>query len=381
MAPTGARLEKIQARDFEGKQSTTSSRKFTVNMTVENRACPVKLVEWPLRQDFDGILGQSWLSRENPDIDWSARTVSWRRRTRRNLPREWTPPHSNEPTIEYDVAEEFQRNLKSGLYAEVYHLDVVADNGKVKPDADVSSLIREFADSLRAELPEGLPPERDIEHSVQLKQGAVPASRPRFRQAHVEKAALKFFVDKLLHKKWIERSSSPWVSNIFAVPKRDTVTGQLPTKTQWVRGGDPSKPVRWVIDYRYVNSATNIPRIPIPRINEIFDRLAGAHVFTLIDLALGYHQMRMAFDSRQFTAFHAGSEIYQWCVASMGLAGMPVTWSRLMRRIFENKDLAGFIVVFLDDICVFSKNRTEHLQHLRRVLEILRSEQLLCETQ
>ncbi|KAF4142024.1 hypothetical protein GN958_ATG08779 [Phytophthora infestans] len=179
------------------------------------------------------FLAFSWFSREIPDIDWSAQTVLWRRPTRRNLPCDWTPPPSNEPTIEYVDAEEFQRNLKSVMYAEVYHLDVVADNGKVKPDADGSSLIRELADSLREERPERLPPERDIEHSVQLKQGAVPSSRPPFRHAHVAKAALKVFVDKLLQKKWIERSSSPWVSNSFAVPERDPVTGQLPTKIQW----------------------------------------------------------------------------------------------------------------------------------------------------
>ncbi|GMF60928.1 unnamed protein product [Phytophthora fragariaefolia] len=213
------------------------------------------------------------------------------------------------------------------MYTEVFHLDEVAEDGKMKPYDDVANLVREFADYLREELPEGLPHERDIEHCVQLKQGAVPSSRPLFRHAHVGKEALQVFVDKLLRKKWIERSSSPWVSNNYAVPKRDPVTGELPTKIQWVRGGDPSKPVRWVIDYRYVNSATNIPRIPIPRINEDFDRLAGAHVFTLIDLASGYHQMK-------------------------------------------------WLLTRANDICVFSKNRSDHLQHLRRVFEVLRSEQL-----
>jgi hypothetical protein len=101
-------------------------------------------------------------------------------------------------------------------------------------------------------------------------------------------------------------------------------------------------------------------------------------VFTLIDLACGYHQMRLAIESRQYTAFRAGSEIYQWCVAPMGLAGMPGTWSRLMRRIFETSELAAFVVVYLDDICVFSRTRAEHLEHLRRVFEVLREEKLFA---
>ncbi|EGZ18893.1 hypothetical protein PHYSODRAFT_332626 [Phytophthora sojae] len=76
VAPAGTREERIQARDFEGRLSVTTSKKFTVDMTVEDRLCPVEMVEWPLRQDFDGILGKSWLRRENPDIDWAAGTVS-----------------------------------------------------------------------------------------------------------------------------------------------------------------------------------------------------------------------------------------------------------------------------------------------------------------
>ncbi|KAJ0410812.1 hypothetical protein ATCC90586_010135 [Pythium insidiosum] len=340
-APEGASLTELRARDFEGKVTWTRAHHYDVTLLVAGKESVAEFVEWPLQQEFDGILGQTWLRKENPVIDWVQGRIGWPR-------------------------------------SEVFHLDVVNTKGDVKLDTDIESLVQEFSDYLREELPDGLPPERDIEHSVVLKAGAKPSSRPPFRHAHVEQTALRSFVDKLLNKRWIEKSSSARVSNIFAVPKKDPVTGEMPTKIQWIRGGDPSKPVRWVIDYRYVNSMTDIPRIPIPRIDEVFDRLAGAHVFTLIDLASGYHQMRLAFEARQYTAFRAGSEIYQWCVAPMGLAGMPGTWSRLMRRIFETSELAAFVVVYLDDICVFSRSREEHLKHLRRVFEILREEKLFA---
>ncbi|GMF36736.1 unnamed protein product [Phytophthora lilii] len=281
-APAGTQDERIQARDFEGRRIPT-------------------------------LTGLRELFRGGPQL---VETYHGK------------PPPRREPEIEYVDADDFQRNLQSGMYAEVFPLDVVADDGNTKTDVIVENLVKEFADYLREELPEGLPPECDIEHSVQLKPGAVTSSKPPFRHAHVEKAALQVIIDKLLRKKWIKRSSSPWVLNIFAFPKRDPVTGELPSKIFWVRGGDPSKPVRWVIDYRYVNSVTELPRIPIPRIDEIFDRLGGAHVFTLIDLASVCHQMRLAFESRQYTAFRAGSEIFHWCAAPMGLAGMPGTWSR-----------------------------------------------------
>ncbi|GMF65714.1 unnamed protein product [Phytophthora lilii] len=152
-----------------------------------------------------------------------------------------------EGRVSVTASRKFTLDMSEYAEDEDFHLDVVADDGNTKTDVKVENLVKEFADYLREELPEGLPPERDIEHSVQLKPGAVPSSRPPFRHAHVEKAALQVFIDKLLRKKWIERSSSPWVSYNFAVPKRDPVTGELPSKIQWVRGGDPSKPVGWVI--------------------------------------------------------------------------------------------------------------------------------------
>ncbi|ETN06754.1 hypothetical protein PPTG_12788 [Phytophthora nicotianae INRA-310] len=142
--PAGTREQKIRARDFEGRLSMTTSRKFTVDMTVEDRMCSVELVEWPLRQEFDGILGQTWLRRENSDIDWSTEILSWKRPVRRNLPRERTPSIFVEPEIEYVDADEFQ-----GLYTEVFHLDVVTDAGTVKPDAEVTKLVGEFAYYLR----------------------------------------------------------------------------------------------------------------------------------------------------------------------------------------------------------------------------------------
>lgn len=99
-------------------------------------------------------------------------------------------------------------------------------------------------------------------------------------------------------------------------------------------------------------------------------------VFSVVDFVSGYHQMRMAVSSKQFTAFCAGTECYHWWVAPMGLAVVPGTWSRLMRRIFETEELSCFVVIYLDDICIFSKSLNEHVLHLRRVFQILREEKL-----
>ena len=222
-----------------------------------------------------------------------------------------------------------------------------------------------------------LPPSRQVEFDIDLKPGAKPSSRSPFRLSKTEQDSLESFVSELMQKGWIEISDSPWVSNIFGIPKKNQVTGKAPSRAQWLRSGDPSLPIRWVIDYRYVNSQTNIPKIPLPNIKELFDRMAHAKLFTTIDLAQGYHQRRVSTRSKKLIAFRTKNEIYQWCVAPMGLSGMPGIWSRLMRVLFGKFD---FAVVYLDDICVFSSDLKSHLIHLKAIFEVLRKEKLYART-
>lgn len=121
------------------------------------------------------------------------------------------------------------------------------------------------------------------------------------------------------------------------------------------------QPIRWVIDYRYVNNQTKIREILLSLIEELFDRMAGCAVFTVIGLAQGYHQMLVNSSSHQYTAFRMHKKTCQWFVAPMGLAGMPGVWLRLMRVFF---DKFGFVVVYLDDICTFSETNEVHKTHL-----------------
>jgi hypothetical protein len=176
-----------------------------------------------------------------------------------------------------------------------------------------------------------------------------------------------------LKRGWIELSDSPWVSNIFGIPKKDPKTGKAVKRTEWIRSGNTTIPIRWVTDYRHVSSQTIVPKIPLPRADDLFDRMVGMEYYSLLDLAQGYHQMLVHRDSRKYTAFRTHNETYQWCVAPMGLAGMPGIWSRLMRVLFDKYD---FVVVYLDDICVFSRTYEEHLKHLEIVFNVLRQEKL-----
>ena len=118
---------------------------------------------------------------------------------------------------------------------------------------------------------------------------------------------------------------------------------------------------------------SEIPKIPLPNIEDLFDQMTGSKIFTTIDLASGYHQMLVVPSSKKYTAFRTHKELLQWVVAPMGMAGMPGTWSRLMRLLFDN---CKNVVVYMDDLCIFSKSMTEHEADLRRVFEILRTNTL-----
>ncbi|OWZ08493.1 Retroelement pol Polyprotein [Phytophthora megakarya] len=114
-----------------------------------------------------------------------------------------------------------------------------------------------------------------------MKADLHPSPRALFLLSKTEQDALQLFVDELLQKHWIEVSDSPWVSNILAVLKNDQVTGKAPSRSEWIRSGNASLPVRWVLDYLYVNSQMEVPKIPLLRIEELFDRMVGCCLFLL----------------------------------------------------------------------------------------------------
>jgi hypothetical protein len=255
----------------------------------------------------------------------------------------------------------------------MYHVKITAADEPLESPPEIGELLREFKDVFPDVLPSGLPPERSVEFELNMKPDARPSSRAPFRQSKAEQEALQAFVNELLGKQWIELSDSPWVSNVFGVPKRDPTTGERQSRADWIRNGGQHGLIRWVVDYRYLNSQTLVPKIPLPNTEELFDLMATAVIFSVIDLAQGYHQMRVKPSSRPYTAFRTATETYHWCVAPMGVGGTQGVWSRLMRVLFGKYD---FVVVYLDDICVFSRSMEEHKQHLRVVFEVLRTEKL-----
>jgi hypothetical protein len=216
-------------------------------------------------------------------------------------------------------------------------------------------IVREFPDVFPEELP-GLPPEREVEFTIDILPKVSPIAQPPYRMAPKELDELKIQLQELLDKGFIRPSNSPWGAPILFVKKKD---GTL----------------RLCIDYRQLNKVTVKNRYLLPWIDDLFDQLKGAKVFLKIDLRSGYYQMRIKGQDVPKTAFRTWYEHFEFLVLPFGLTDDLALFMDLMNRVFQPY-LDKFVVVFIDDILVYSKSYEEHEQQLRQTLQTLRNSQL-----
>jgi hypothetical protein len=201
-----------------------------------------------------------------------------------------------------------------------------------------------------------MPPDRDIEFIIELLPGAPPISKRPYRMPVNELAELNKQIVELQSKGFIHPNSSPWGAPMLFMEKKDG--------TQ-----------RMCVDYRSLNKVTIKNKYPLPRMEDLFDQMKGASVFLKIDLRSGYHQLKIWESDILKTAFHTRYGLYEYTVMSFGLTNAPAYFMYLIKKVFMEY-LDKFVVVFIDDILIFSKMEEKHEKHLRMVLEKLRSNQL-----
>jgi hypothetical protein len=216
-------------------------------------------------------------------------------------------------------------------------------------------IVQEFADVFPDELP-GMPPERDVEFTINLVPGTKPIAKNAYRLAAPELAELKKQLKDLQQKGFIRPTASPWGAPVLFVKKKD---GSM----------------RLCVDYRDLNAVTIKNKYPLPQIDDLFDQLKGAKFFSKIDLRSGYHQLRVQQEDISKTAFRTCYGQYEFTVMPFGLTNALAFFMTLMNKVFM-EELDQFVVVFIDDILVYSKSAEEHGQHLRLVLGKLREHQL-----
>nr|GEU34083.1 putative reverse transcriptase domain-containing protein [Tanacetum cinerariifolium] len=216
-------------------------------------------------------------------------------------------------------------------------------------------IIRDFPEVFPDDFP-GLPPSRQVEFRIDLVPGAAPVARAPYRLEPFEIREFSIQLQELLEKEFIRPSSLPWGAPVLFVKKKD---GSF----------------RMCTDYRELNKLIVKNRYPLLRIDDLFDQLQGSSVYSKIDLRLGYHQLRIKEEDIPITAFRTRYGHFEFQVMPFGLTNVPAVFMDLMNRVC-NPYLDKFVVVFIEDILVYSKDEEENGKHLKIILELLKKKRL-----
>ena len=224
-----------------------------------------------------------------------------------------------------------------------------------RSDLDLPRVVCKYVDVFPDELP-GLPPHRDVDFNIDLHPGTATISMTPHRMEPIELQELRVQLQELLDKGFIRPSTSPWGAPVLFAKKRGKTLGLC-------------------IGYRQLNRVMIQNRYPLSRIDELFDQLRGVRVYSKIDLRTSYHQLRVREADIPKTAFRTRYGHFEVTVMPFGLTNAPAAFMDLMHRIFQPY-LDQFVVVFMDDILIYSQSEWEHEYHLRIVLQLLRDHQL-----
>ncbi|KAJ0800572.1 putative nucleotidyltransferase, Ribonuclease H [Helianthus annuus] len=331
-----------------GKTVTVNSVLSNCSLILNDHTFSINLIPMQMGS-FDIIVGMDWLRQVRSEVVCSEKFI------RLPLPNgDSLHVYGEKPSQGLKLMSCIKANkcLRKGTFAFLAH--IVEKKGKGPSISDVP-VVRDFPDVFPDDLP-GPPPARSVDFRIDLVPGATPVAKSPYRLAPSEIQELSSQLQELLDKGFIRPSTSPWGALVLFVKKKD---GSF----------------RMCIDYRELNKLTIKNRYPLPRIDDLFDQLQGATCFSKIDLRSGYHQLRVLEEDVPKTAFRTRYGHYEFVVMPFGLTNAPAVFMDLMNRVCKAY-LDRFVIVFIDDILIYSKTQEEHKRHLHLILELLRTERL-----
>ena len=355
--------------------------KVTLNLSIRQYHTKISMYVTKLSPGIDVVLGEPFMRASSAHIEYSPDGMAalkvwkdiWRFTLEPKVAQQTTKPQEG-PFLSAMQCKKAVRKARRCFLVNVMHImsdqaepaadqeasqadePIPADHAKRKnliSEARLKHLLDRYKNVFR-DLPNGLPPDRGIQHTIELESNKTPFKHP-YRLSPLELAEAKKQIAELLAKGFIKPSQSPFGAPILFVQKKD---GSL----------------RMCIDYRALNALTVRNRYPLPNIADLLDKFSGAKVFSSLDLASGYHQIRISEEDVPKTAFTTPFGHYEFRVLSFGLTNAPATFQAVMNKMFGH--LHTFCVVYLDDILIFSKTPEEHEKHLDTVLQILEREGL-----
>ena len=382
----------------DGSVSTTCKLVQSLHLYINDREICESLLVFPI-ESFDIILGMPWLKKHNPNINWETNQIVFPVSPLKNLLKannlfdsssslsfpplsspssqksnSLPPPPPSSVSISpiqicHISAKQVRKSIKKG---EQFFLLFVRQkkgssdiefnnlNGNSVSSAEEKStadILHQYSDVFPEDLPKCLPPKRFIEHKIKLQPNSSPTFRNHHRLSPQDMDELKVHLKDLLDHGFIREAHSPYGAPILFAKKAGEVKRRL------------------CIDYRDLNRITIKDRYPLPRVDELIDRLFGAKYFTKLDLRSGYHQVRVAEEDIQKTAFNTRYGQFEYLVVPFGLTSAPSTFMALMNHIL-NPYLDKFAIAYLDDVLIYSKTLEEHQQHVCTILDEFRKHKL-----
>ncbi|GKA36823.1 putative reverse transcriptase domain-containing protein, partial [Tanacetum coccineum] len=308
---------------------------------------PFKIDLMPIKiGSFDVIVGMDWLSK------YHARIICDEKIIHIPVDGETLIIRGDQSKTRLSLISCIKTNRYISRGCQVFVAQVMKKKSDEKRLEDIP-VVREFPEVFLEDLP-GLPPVRQVEFQIDLIPGATLVARAPYRLAPSEMQELSNQLQELADRGFIRPSTSPWGAPVLFVKKKD---GSF----------------RMCIDYRELNKLTVKNRYPLPMIDDLFNQLQGSSVYSKIDLRSGYHQLRVRDEDIPKTAFRTRYEHYEFQVMPFGLTNAPAVFMDLMNRVCKPY-LDKFVIVFIDDILIYSYNKEEHVNHLRIILELLKKD-------